>query len=281
MRIPTGLLIAFLAALAVLAGCKDAGQAAPTGVGCGGTTIASANGIWGGNYLHPLEGGNTVVGFIQDDRGVFFRCAPGTNCNPNFFDALYAAEFNPAARSGRFSTYEAIGPVVDATPLSMNFTTCLNIQLSGEGLRQQPTLILGRNDGLYNAPASVATVAGTWQYRIPGNEQQNIPDYTLTLNLGATGELDGTDTDGCRYAGSVSVRNVGRNIYRFDDVTLSSEGTPGCIGATDATGATVVFDGLYQGLGIVNDVGNIGAQVRQLHVILANSEHAFSIILGR
>lgn len=282
MRVPTGFLIAFLVALGVFAGCKGAGQADPTGAGCGGTTIASANGIWGGNYLHPAGIGGTVVGFVQDDRGVFFRCVPNTNCNPNFFEALYAAGINTVSRTGQLFTYNPIGPVEDATPLTMNFTTCLNIQLSGTGLRQQPTMILGRNDGLYNAPASLATIAGAnWRFNIPGNQQEGTPDYTLTVEISSDGDLSGTDTDGCRYSGLVSVRNPGRNIYRLDDVTLSTEGTPGCIGATDATGATIQFDGLYQGLAIVNDVGNIGTLVRQLHVILANDELAFSIILQR
>lgn len=279
MRVPTGFLIAFLVALGVFAGCKGAGQALPTGVDCGGTDIASANGIWGGNYLHPA-GIGSVVGFVQDDRGVFFRCVPNTNCNPGVWDALYATEINTTSRTGQFFSYSAIGPVETATTMRMNFTRCLNIQQTDTGLRQQPTMTLGRNDGLYNAPASLDIIAGTWSFS-SGNEADGNA-YSITLQIGETGALSGRDSDNCAYTGLVSVRNPGRNIYRFDDVVLSTEGSPGCVGDEDpTTRSPVPFDGIFQGLAIVNDVNNIGTRVGQLHLILANREVAFPLLLGR
>lgn len=275
-----------LAAAVALTGCKSAGQATAQGGGCGGITLASPDGIWGGNYLHPQGLGGIVVGFVQGGYGAFFRCVDN-NCNPNFFSALYSAEYDVNSLDGVFTTYNALGPSEGSSPVFMNLTSCLNMQLAGGGTaQQQPTMIMARNDFLRNYGAELDLIQGNWRYEIQGDQTGGDPNtYVLNMSIDVTpgneiARFAGTDTDGCNYIGDVRIQNPAMNIYTFDDVVLSSSvGTAGCVGGSDETGALIRFEGLYDGLGIMNDINN--NPPRQFHVIFYNGERAFSVIFIR
>ena len=83
---------------------------------------------------------------------------------------------------------------------------------------------------MWDRPASLETVAGSYTRSISNG-------YTMTLTIGANGQLSGSDTAGCLIHGTVSVADPAHNLYRLQ-AEVSSCGA---------------LNGTYQGLGCLLD----------------------------
>jgi hypothetical protein len=83
---------------------------------------------------------------------------------------------------------------------------------------------------MWNRPAAMETVAGVYT-------RSTAAGYTMTLTIGANGQMSGSDSTGCVFTGTVAVPDAMHNLYAID-ATVSSCGT---------------LDGSYRGMGTLLD----------------------------
>ena len=83
---------------------------------------------------------------------------------------------------------------------------------------------------MWNRPASLANLAGVYTRRTSYG-------YTMTMTVGANGQLTASDTRGCLINGTVVVPDPTHNLYRLD-ATVVSCGT---------------LNGAYAGMGTLLD----------------------------
>ncbi|WP_298833356.1 hypothetical protein [uncultured Piscinibacter sp.] len=129
--------------------------------------------------------------------------------------------------SGDFSErYEVDGGTVAA---GASLTAELTGSLSGRPL----TLDL-QYDTRYERPASFGVMAGVWRRELDG--------HFLEWQIDASGLLAGTDSNGCAYAGQVTIPDPTRNLYRM------SYQITGCYSsALQVDGQAVLDDGAAAG----------------------------------
>jgi hypothetical protein len=83
---------------------------------------------------------------------------------------------------------------------------------------------------MWERPASLDEVAGVYT-------RSTSSGYTITMTIGANGELMGSDSKGCVFNGTLSVPDPARNMYAIE-ATVSSCGS---------------LDGNYRGMGALVD----------------------------
>jgi len=92
-------------------------------------------------------------------------------------------------------TIELDGTVDERSRITANFT-------DSDGVRDRLSLVYDSN---HERDSSLDLVAGTWS--------RTIGTETLTLTVADTGTLDGSDSAGCVYTGSISTIDPDFNIY--------------------------------------------------------------------
>jgi hypothetical protein len=83
---------------------------------------------------------------------------------------------------------------------------------------------------MWNRPAALETVAGVYT-------RSTATGYTMTMTIGANGQMSGSDSRGCVFTGTVSVPDATHNLYGIE-ADVSSCGT---------------LDGNYRGMGALLD----------------------------
>ncbi len=95
---------------------------------------------------------------------------------------------------------------------------------------------------MWERPASLAAVAGVYT-------RSTSNGYTMTMTLGANGQLSGSDTKGCLFNGTVSVPDGAHNLYGID-AQVSSCGS---------------LDGHYRGQGTLLDADAMQDWMSAMH----------------
>lgn len=83
---------------------------------------------------------------------------------------------------------------------------------------------------MWDRPASIGTVAGVYT-------RSTSNGYTMTMTIGANGQIAGSDSRGCVISGAAGVPDATHNLYRID-ATVTSCGS---------------LDGTYSGIGALLD----------------------------
>ncbi len=108
---------------------------------------------------------------------------------------------------------------------------------------------------LYERVSSPELPAGVWSFSLPA---AGGSVYTISLTIGDSGEVFGTDTPGCVFSGQLSIIDADRNAY----------------GATINIELCDQFNGDYAGLAYLSDF--VGDENNQLTLAISNAEFAFS-----
>jgi hypothetical protein len=95
---------------------------------------------------------------------------------------------------------------------------------------------------MWDRSASLTTVAGVYT-------RSTASGYTMTMTLGANGQLTGSDSKGCVFSGTVSVPDPQHNLYHLD-AQVSACGT---------------LDGHYQGTGTLLDADAMQDWMTAMH----------------
>lgn len=165
------------------------------------TTTESANGIWRGTVTNTTTGytSNAYIGLLFDGEAYFY--------DPNSGEmdvGTYSITGNQF--SGNFTAYQdgVAGPIATGT-VSATVRTETSISGSFSNSLGHSGSISLAYDNLYDRGVTLADSNDIWMY--------TNGFYTLTLSIGADGVITGSDTDGCNYAGNLSLADPGKNLY--------------------------------------------------------------------
>lgn len=88
------------------------------------------------------------------------------------------------------------------------------------GNSQLGTFSLTFDPQVTDTPVGLNLLQGTWGNQDPSD------GYTTTLTIDASGQLTGSDSDGCQYSATISVISPSVNVYRISgSYTCPGEGT--------------------------------------------------------
>lgn len=183
-------------------------------------TPASPDGIWHGTFT---EAGTTYdLNAIVYDNYLY---AYSTSGNTLYEGKVFLSGEN---LSGTINVYQINGGFVGTNTVSGTVVTGKSIS----GRTQDNTTFSLTYDNDYERASSLNTVSGIWSIT-EGN-------YTETITIQADGTLDGSNTNGCAYTGSVSVPDSKINVYKIV-ITASLCG---------------IYNGTYTGLGSLDDLNS-------------------------
>jgi hypothetical protein len=95
---------------------------------------------------------------------------------------------------------------------------------------------------MWNRPAALGTAAGVYT-------RSTSNGYTMTMTVGANGQVTASDSRGCLINGTVTVPDATHNLYRMD-ATVTSCGS---------------LDGHYQGMGTLLDADAMTDWMTAMH----------------
>jgi len=158
---------------------------------------ANADGLYNGTYTDNDQSFE-VTGFVKNNRLTAVNYAGGVLLQGRL--ALAGNDFTSTLTfygqsSGVRGTADANGSVVERESISGTFTA--SDSTSG-------TFSL-RYDPIYERNATLRAISGIWSEVDVG--------FTTTLTIQNDGSFEGSDTDGCLYAGSIGVFDPDFNLY--------------------------------------------------------------------
>ncbi len=195
------LCVFFLSIIAACSGGDGGGSSTPVADG-------NPEGIWSGTFD---EEGTTyeVSGLIHSGEIVAFSTDAGVVYKGTYSVAgdEITANMNCFESGGSFFATSVLnGTFSEQGHLNGTFTT----SYVGNGTTQG-TISLAFNQ-IYNRPSSLELVAGDWEVA--------YGDYSAQALIDDQGHITAEDTDGCIYAGVISVLDPNHNLYAVDvDVT--------------------------------------------------------------
>jgi len=167
----------------------------------------SIAGIWEGTLTSTVVHQQySVIGIISESGTARFvnatwgaQYSATVDTNGNSFSANTTA-YAP------FGGWFPNGSTVGAVTLSGTFTTKGSIVGTYSGVGDSGSYSL-RYNSLYEMPSSLPTIAGTW----------SAPIYTdtETLTIDLNGDITGSSTTGCTFAGHVSIIDSAYNAYEI------------------------------------------------------------------
>jgi hypothetical protein len=268
-----GRLMRVLALCAVLGlnACADGGAILSEGTACG-VPLTTATGIWIGSG--QFVGGGTTVGMIGGGDLLILQLTGDNPLNVPVTFRFYVGRYDVQTLTGTADVYDGGGRLLRANEeLRIGVATTLNVTV---GLATTLMPMCPLNDvtltPLYDrsgvAQDGASLIVGTWQFEVPNA----TPPYTLNYTMDENRNLDGNDTPGCIYVGSWRSPNPLRNLYRIEDLSLTSQITGACDGFDES--GTIPFDGDgYEGFAFILDPDP--NQARILWAAVANGSVAY------
>lgn len=166
---------------------------------------ALTQGIWRGTATLDGQDLGLLVGMIDDQGNANLILYSGNSQLRGRISSIGSEidnSFSYLSSFGPFGDLDGVYSFVSGT-VSAGSTLTATLSTGGSG-----ALSLDLHyDVLYTRSASLPTIAGNWRYSLSG--------YTIDWQIAASGTLTGTDTNGCIYAGQVSVPNVSHNLYQM------------------------------------------------------------------
>lgn len=214
---------AAFAAVALLAGCGggDASDPGPTAEGVYGGTLANStssafnmlvleNGEYWSMYGVQTAQAFGVAGFVQ---------GTGTSNNGSFSSST-AKDFGetPAVTGTVSATYDATAKTISGTLTS----TAGQVTFSGGSI---PGSLY-----VYNMPASLATISGSWS-------MTDLNGEAVAVTISSTGAVAASSL-GCSFTGTVVPRASGTNVF---NVALRFGPVPCDLSGQEATGIAVAY----------------------------------------
>lgn len=282
------LLVPLFVAVLGLNACADGGAIVASGTtGCG-TQLTTAAGIWIGSG--SFIGGGTTVGMISGGNLIVLQVTGENPLNAPFVSRYYVGEYDPSTLAGTARVYNQFGRLLAANQeLRIAVGGTLNVTVgAATTLMPMCPLTDGTGAPVYNRPSviqdavselPVNLITGIWQFE----EATQTGTYTLTYTMSATGPtnggIDGNDTPGCFYIGEWRDPDPQRNLYRFEEMSLSSQVTGAC-DTEDPEAGPVNFDGDgYHGFAFILDPDP--NEARFIWTVVSNGQAAYFIRFNR
>lgn len=204
---------------------------APTGGANSPATppAASTSGVWKGTIASTTTGrsvplvaltgvdGHSV--WMTTDGRVWSGSMPTTG---DHFDATFSGHMSEGDHFPDGTDHGTASMMIDHHSSSMT-----SGRYSGSG--DAGTFDMGPNP-MWDRPSALDVVAGVYT-------RSTSNGYTMTMTIGANGQVTGSDSRGCVFTGTVTVPDPTHNIYGMD-TTVTTCGS---------------LDGHYQGMGTLLD----------------------------
>jgi hypothetical protein len=226
-------LVSVTLAGAVIAACGGGGggaSAPATAVTPPATTTSNA-GLWKGTVTssgQPQE----AVGTVGDNGQFHLSMANGMTFVGTMQGSGTSFSMNMTAYMPEGQTFPNGAPSASmAFAVTMTGNGMMTGTYSGAGQSGSFSLAM---DAMGSRSASLQAVAGTYT-------RSNSTGYTVTMTIGANGQLTGSNTRGCVFNGAVSVPSPTRNQYSIS-MTVTSCGA---------------LDGNYTGMGTLVDASSM------------------------
>lgn len=146
---------------------------------------------------------------LLTDIGTVFSAQLNTNGNN------VAGNFTGFTDSGTFGNGRSKTAGMLAGTISERAS--LNANYSAEA-GDRGALQLAFNGAVYNQPSSLATLAGTFGYTTNSG-------YSVSYSVQSNGVLNGSDNQGCTYAGNFSIADARFAVYRLSATSSCTPGT--------------------------------------------------------
>jgi len=193
------------------------------------TTTATTPGVWKGTITSTTTGQSTSVvaltgpdghsAWMTTDGRVWSGQVPMTGAT---FDATFSGHMYDGSHFPDGTNHGNTSMMVEHHSAS---TTTGRYTGSGDSGTFNMSL-----SPMWDRPASLGTVAGVYT-------RSTSSGHTMTMTIGANGQLMASDSRGCVINGAVGVPDATHNLYRID-ATVTSCGP---------------LDGTYQGMGTLVD----------------------------
>jgi len=191
------------------------------GGGSGGTPLTTIPaGIWAGTITPTGDSPENVILVISSDGTAYLIPESITF---GWFGTVSQTQGNVTFSLTNYANDATNGLAVSLT--GTNASNTMSLTYSGG-------IVSVTYNAIYERSSSLAKTNGIWSWT-------DGASYTQTLTIDASGNIDGSDTDGCVFSGSISTPNTSVNIY---NVTLMLE-LCGAINGT-YTGTATLSDGL-------------------------------------
>lgn len=239
-----------IAILTLAAGCGGSGgsDAATSGTsstsGDNGSTTKAATtaGVYDGTITSTTTGQSTsMMGMVGTDGQALWMSTDGRVWNGTM--PATGAHFD-VSLMGRMYTGATFPDGSNAGDWMMNVDHVsghMSGHFAGSGDAGSFSMTL---NAMWNRPASRSTLAGVYT-------RSTWTGYTMTMTIGADGQLGASDSRGCSINGTVTVPDAIRNLYAIT-ATVTSCGT---------------LDGAYRGMGTLLDADAMHDWMTAMHPI--------------
>ena len=213
-------LVLFSLLVVILSGCGGGGGG--SSASAASSVNATPTGVWDGTFTENGVGAFAITGIISGNQLVFISLDGGAIYEGTISvnGTSFTATTTDYAIGGEvFSTSNLSGTIQRRSSITGTYT-------SSNGATGSFSLTY---DSVTDRGSSLSVTDGNWTATDVG--------VTLTFSIISTGDLTGSDTDGCIYNGTVNIIDASVNIYRLT-IAVSSCG---------------IFNGAYTGYGVVTD----------------------------
>ncbi len=218
---------------------------------------ASPSGIYQGRLVSTTAGNLDVMGVISENSDTWLRSLFASYSGIVSVDgeALTGTLTEYRGERNLFYGFDGVSSVL------LDGTVAEREGISGDytGDLDQGQFFLNYLD-LYERGPSLILLSGIWTSSL-GSAGGGV--YVVTMEIGADGQLFGSDSDGCVFRGELSVIDGRYNAYQAAiSISLCNE-----------------IDGDYSGLAYLSDFA--GGQDNQLDFGISNESFAFAARLDR
>jgi hypothetical protein len=237
--------LAIITAGSLLAGCGGGGgsnaDTTPTAGTTPPTAAAPTAGAWKGTIVSTTTGQSSqVVALTGHDGHSVWMTTDGrvwsgqVPLSGSHFDATFSGHMHEGAQFPDGTSHGSASMAFDHHAMS---STAGHYTGSGD----TGTFHMGLSP-MWSRPASMETVAGVYT-------RSTSNGYSMTMTIGANGQLLGSDSQGCVINGSVGVPDATHNMYAID-ATVTSCGS---------------LDGRYLGMGTLLDADAMQDWMTSMH----------------
>jgi hypothetical protein len=182
------------------------------GGGGEGASPEQTEGIWTGTASLDSQSWPDVVALIDSTGRTNIILQRTGGGDDQFRGNLVSSQGTLDSSESFLSLFGFSGDLSDVFSLTQGYVSpgsALTATLSTAGSFPRTATLNLTYDTVYDRPASLALVSGTWGETIGTT-------YTLTLAIDSAGTINGSDSQGCVYSGTVRIPDRDHDLYTLN-----------------------------------------------------------------